>query len=195
PLPAPSEAGFYHRVTEGQTLWAIAKSYNIEISKVAIANRLQDPSRIEAGQMLFIPQPEKKIETTFSGSGSFNMGFMWPVDGSVISYFGQKRNNIVNNGIDILTYKNAPVCAAHDGTVSFCDDKVKGFGKTIIIDHSGGYSTVYTHNSENLVKAGDKVKRGQLIARVGDSSRFGSHVLHFEIRKAQKPQNPFYYLP
>lgn len=197
PLPRPVKQGLYHRVSEGETLWRVAKSYNVEISKIARANRLQDPSKIDVGQMLFIPGVRKRVRVATKEIKTIasKRGFTWPIKGKIISYFGQKRHNVVNNGIDILSQEDAEVVASKGGVVSFSDDKVKGFGKTIIIDHDGDYSTVYAYNSTNLVKAGDKVKRDQVIARAGKSSRSDKYTLHFEIRRRQKPKNPFYYLP
>ncbi len=197
PLPRPVKRGVYHRVSKGETLWRIAKSYNVELSKIAQANRLRDPSKIDVGQMLFIPGANKQMKVAINvvTPAVSKEGFIWPVKGRVVSYFGQKWHDAVNNGIDILSDEGAAVVASKDGTVSFCDDKVKGFGKTIIIAHGGGYSTVYAYNSENLVKAGDRVKKGEVIAKVGKSSRSDKHTLHFEIRKRERPKNPFYYLP
>lgn len=197
PLPPPTQEGIYHTVLEGETLWRIAKSYNVDISKIVQANRLQDPSKITKGQMLFIPRLDKRADAA-SGGGEYAeafKGFVWPVDGVVVSCFGQKSYNMVNSGIDILSKKDADVIASLDGVVSFCDDKVKGFGKTIIIDHNNGYSTVYAYNSQNFVNAGDRVNKGNVIAKVGKSARSDSYMLHFEIRKNKKPVNPFYYLP
>jgi murein DD-endopeptidase MepM/ murein hydrolase activator NlpD len=192
----PSASVIYHTVSEGETLWRIAKTYNIEIGKIAEANKLQDPSKITTGQMLLIPSARKQLivpEEIATDIGK--VGFIWPVKGRISSYFGQKRYNAVNRGIDITAEKGSSVIASRDGVVAFTDDKVKGFGKTIIIGHGDGYSTVYAHNSEILVKPGDDVKRNQVIARVGKSSRSDKYTLHFEIRKRQIPKDPFYYLP
>jgi murein DD-endopeptidase MepM/ murein hydrolase activator NlpD len=80
------------------------------------------------------------------------------------------------------------------GRVIFSEDKVRGFGKTVIIDHGDGIQTVYSHNSEILVKIGEDVRQGKPVAKVGSGGRGNSPYLHFEIRKRHKPQNPFYYL-
>ncbi len=193
PLPTPAKEGLYHQVIEGETLWRIAKNYNVEIGKIAEANKISDISKIEKGLLLFIPKEKAIFEMDTIALNK--TGFIRPVTGKVVSYFGQKRHNMVNNGIDILSDENAPVYAAGDGIVSFCDDKVKGFGKTIIIQHGNDYSTVYTYNSLNLVACGDRVKQGQVIAKAGKNTRSGDYTLHFEIRKKQRPKDPFYYLP
>jgi len=197
PLPRPSALGVYHQIAKGETLWRIGKSYNVEISKIVSANRLGDPSKIEVNQMLFIPGAliKQDIVVKYSPTKTSKDGFILPVNGKIISYYGHKNGNIINRGIDIQASEGAAIAATKDGIVTFCDNKVKGFGKTIIIDHMNSFSTVYAYNSENSVKAGDKVKRGQVIGKVGKSSRTGVYTLHFEIRKNQKTVNPFYYLP
>ena len=97
--------------------------------------------------------------------------------------------------IDIQARDGMVVAASRSGRVIFSEEKVKGFGKTVIIDHGDGIQTVYSHNSEILVKIGEDVKQAQPIAKVGSTGRGNSPYLHFEIRKRHKPQNPFYYLP
>ena len=72
---------------------------------------------------------------------------------------------------------------------------MKGYGKIIIIDHGDGYQSVYAYNSLNLVKNGDYVKQNQVIAKAGKGGRAVTPSLHFEIRKKDKPRNPFHYLP
>jgi murein DD-endopeptidase MepM/ murein hydrolase activator NlpD len=76
----------------------------------------------------------------------------------------------------------------------FVSQALKGFGKTLIIDHNDGYETVYAYNSELLIKQGDSVRQNDCIARVGSSGRASGPMLHFEIRKGGQPQNPLSYL-
>jgi murein DD-endopeptidase MepM/ murein hydrolase activator NlpD len=201
-LSAPSipqqrlENGVYHTILKGQTLWRIAKAYNVDIKDIAEANQLSDIARVETGWSIFIPGAREPIrgELVYEPQES-QSGYIWPVSGNIVSYFGLKGDNVTSKGIDIETQEGQAVKAARSGKVVFCDDKVKGLGKTIIIDHGDGYSTLYAHNSANIVKAGDYVKQGQPIAKAGATGRVKSPTLHFQIRKAHKPQNPFYYLP
>jgi murein DD-endopeptidase MepM/ murein hydrolase activator NlpD len=80
--------------------------------------------------------------------------------------------------------------------VVFSSDNLKRFSKTIIIDHGDGFSTVYARNAQILVKPGESVQRGTLIAKVGSNSmRDKNTYLHFEIRKSHIPKNPYFYLP
>jgi len=195
PLQKPYADGLYHTVLKGQTLWRIAKAYHVELEELVRANRISDPTKITAGQMIFIPGARDSIRGDLKVALPVNMEmYIWPIKGRIISRFGDKNSNISNKGIDIAAYEGQVVVAARSGKVVFCDDKVKGIGKAIIIDHGDGYSTLYAHNSVNLVDCGDFVKQNQPIAKAGKTGRATRPVLHFEIRKGHKPQNPFYYL-
>ena len=121
--------------------------------------------------------------------------FVWPVRGRVISIFGTRRRGTVNKGIDIQAQPGEEVVAARAGQVSFVHESLPGFGKTIIIEHGGGFASVYAYVSEIFVRQGEQVAQRQQIARVGSTGRTEVPALHFEIRREQKPQNPLRYLP
>ena len=120
--------------------------------------------------------------------------FVWPVQGQVISQYGSKVDRIINKGIDIKAEEGQSVRAAKGGRVVYTDSHQKGFGKTVILDHGDRCQTVYSYNSEILVRVGDEVKRGEAIARVGSTGRAKAASLHFEIRRDGEPQNPVNYL-
>lgn len=189
--------GFYHEVSRGETLWGISKEYSVSLREIVKINRIPNASKIEVGQLILIPR--KKVSSAKPKAASYNSSkyenFMWPVKGKVVSYFGSTLNMVKNKGIDIRAREGLTVAASRSGRVSFASDGMKGYGKTIIIDHAGDFQTVYAHNKENLVMVGQKVNRGEAIARVGQTGRTGYPTLHFEIRKGHEPQNPFYYLP
>ena len=191
-----SVPGIYHKVANNETLWNISKDYNIRLDDLVAANKIPDASKINSGQLIFIPNAAKdtytEINKSFSTSDS---GFIWPVKGRVLTHFGIRYNGIKSKGIKIKAKEGVKIVAARSGEISFCEDKVKGKGRTIIIDHHDGFITVYAHNSENLVTAGQAVRQGETIAKVGSTGRSETPQLYFEIRKGHKPQNPFYYLP
>jgi murein DD-endopeptidase MepM/ murein hydrolase activator NlpD len=197
----PSVPGKYHKVKRGETLWGISRTYRISLNEIVSINRIPDASTIKVGQMIFIPdEPKKPIKTTsYKTSNKISKpaedNFLWPVKGKVIRYYGLKYDGIKSKGIKIKARSGEEVKAARSGTVSFCEDKLKGKGKTIIIDHHDGFLTVYAHNSENLVDLGEEVRQGDVIALAGSTGRCSYPQLYFEIRKEHKPQNPFYYLP
>lgn len=195
PITPPVSQGVYHRVEKGQTLWRISKAYNIDIVTLVRANRLPDPSVISAGQLLFIPGATKKKGVSKRTTYSSRQGFIWPVQGKVISFYGMKSKGVTSKGISILAKEGTLVKAVKDGKISFVDEKVKGKGKVVIIDHLDGYLTLYAHNSQLLVSPGEVVKQGQAIAKVGETGRVDKPQLYFEIRKGRSAKNPFYYLP
>ena len=190
--PDITTPGIYHRVVKGQTLWKISKIYNVDLDEIARFNRISDATNIETGQLIFIPHGQKPQYIPKAVYSSEE--FIWPTKGKVISSFGQTFNNMINKGINIQPYGNTDVVASRSGKVVFYSDKFESFGKTIIIDHNDGFSTVYARNQEVFIKAGDRVQKGSLIARAGSAGRDKTTYLHFEVRKKHLPQNPFFYL-
>lgn len=188
--------GVYYEVKRGDTIWKISKLYDIEVERIVKANRLPDATKINVGQKLFIPSAGRSADYAMVDVARSSTGkFSWPVAGKVISYFGSKKGLVANKGIDIEAVEGSKVVASDSGVVSFIDENMKGLGKTLIIDHENGFSTVYAHNSEILVNVGQRVKQNQLIAKVGQTGRAKKPYLHFQIRKGHEAQNPFYYLP
>lgn len=189
--PTSALPGVYHRVERAQTLFGISKMYNVDIDELIKANRIFDASRIEFGQLIFIPRAQKKPSASIKYSGD---EFIWPVKGRVIAAFGSTVNNMVNKGINISAPIDTEVVSSRNGKVVFYNSDFLAFGKTVIIDHQDGFLTVYGRNSKVFVKLGDYVSKGTVIAAVGSSGRDKSPYLHFEIRKGHIPQNPYYYL-
>ena len=185
PLAPPAGIpGIYHRVEKGETLWRISRLYNVNLEDLINANHISDATNIEIGQSVFIPHGRLKQEVS---SQNFGDDFLWPAKGRVVSTFGQVSQDLVNKGLNIRNQEDQGVAASRSGRVVFYDPDLRGFGKTIIIDHADGFSTVYAGLDESLVKPGDTVQKGAPIAR-------GIN-LHFEIRKGYVSQNPYFYLP
>ena len=120
--------------------------------------------------------------------------FRWPVRGKVITSYGAKTNGKSNDGINLAVPEGTPVKAAEDGVVAYSGNELKGYGNLVLIRHTNGYVTAYAHASELLVKRGDTIKRGQIIAKSGQSGEVGSPQLHFEIRKGSSPVDPLQFL-
>lgn len=184
--------GVYHRVERGETLWSISKAYDAHLEELARINRIPDSSSIEVGQLIFIPnrQTARNVQLKYASDD-----FIWPVKGRVIATFGQTHNNIINKGINIQPRSTGDVMAARSGKIVFYSDNFGGYGKTIIIDHGDGLSTVYARNSDVFVRIGEAVQKGAVIAKAGYAGRDKNTYLHFEIRKGHIAQNPYYYLP
>jgi len=137
-------------------------------------------------QVLMVGTKEKPSGV---GTGSFAV----PYNGNITSRYGQ-RSMGNHKGVDIVGPTGSPIYASDDGVVTYADFENGGYGNIVKIDHQNGYETYYAHCSEILVKKGDVVKKGGLIAKVGSTGRStGSH-LHFEIRKNGETQNPLDYI-
>ncbi|RTL92628.1 LysM peptidoglycan-binding domain-containing protein, partial [Ancylobacter aquaticus] len=120
--------------------------------------------------------------------------FRWPVRGRVISGFGPKPGGQQNEGVNISVPEGTAVKAAEDGVVAYAGSELKGYGNLVLIKHADGWVTAYANNSALEVKKGDTVKRGQVIAKAGQTGNVTSPQLHFEIRKGSQPVDPSQYL-
>ena len=121
-------------------------------------------------------------------------GFVWPVEGRLISRFGAKGKGLHNDGINLAAPRGAPVQAAQAGVVAYAGNELRGFGNLLLIRHDKGLMSAYAHNEALLVKSGDTVRRGQTIARVGSSGSVDQPQLHFEIREGREAVNPLRFL-
>jgi murein DD-endopeptidase MepM/ murein hydrolase activator NlpD len=121
--------------------------------------------------------------------------FRWPVRGRVITAFGAKTNGQQNDGINLAVPEGTAVRAAEDGVVAYAGNELKGYGNLILVRHANGFVTAYAHASEISVKRGDQVRRGQVIAKSGQTGSVTSPQLHFEIRKGSSPVDPMQHLP
>lgn len=119
--------------------------------------------------------------------------FVWPASGDVSSRFGP-RGNSSHDGIDIRAFEGSPVRAAADGVVVY-SDRLRGYGNVVILQHRSGLSTVYAHNQANLARVGARVRRGDVIASVGQTGKTTGPNLHFEVRRNNVARDPLRYLP
>jgi murein DD-endopeptidase MepM/ murein hydrolase activator NlpD len=133
----------------------------------------------------------KDPDETASIGNAGDTDFRWPVRGRIISAFGGASGN---EGINIAVPEGTLVKAAEAGTVAYAGNEVKGYGNLILIRHDNGYVSAYAHNGDITVKRGEKVKRGQVIAKSGQSGNVTSPQLHFEIRKGSTPVDPMPHL-
>ncbi|MDP3804897.1 MAG: LysM peptidoglycan-binding domain-containing M23 family metallopeptidase [Candidatus Omnitrophota bacterium] len=194
-MPIATKTGMiHHTVRSGQTLWTISKIYGVDLNSLIMANDIRDSALLEKGHVLVIPGAYRRKETPSYYAVS-NESFAWPIRGYLLAPFGSKVNNVINKGIDIKASEGSSVKAARSGKVVYCDSHLKGFGKTVIIDHGEGLQSVYSYNSDIMVSVGLKVAKSETIAKVGMTGRAKEPSLHFEVRKDGEPQNPLYYLP
>lgn len=125
-------------------------------------------------------------ETATAGTAVALGGINWatPTSGKIVQPY-----TVASKGVDVLGKEGQSVVAAYDGTVAYSGNGLKGYGNLVIIKHNNGYLTAYSHNKLNVVKEGDKVKRGQKIAELGKTES-DRPLLHFELRKNGKPMDP-----
>lgn len=121
-------------------------------------------------------------------------GMRWPVRGKIISGFGPKANGLKNEGINIAVPEGTSIRAADSGVVAYAGNELKGYGNLVLIRHENGYVTAYAHAKELFVKRGDTVKRGDVIAKAGQTGSVSSPQLHFEVRKGAVALDPMKFL-
>ncbi|HEY3911704.1 MAG TPA: peptidoglycan DD-metalloendopeptidase family protein [Stellaceae bacterium] len=120
--------------------------------------------------------------------------FLWPVRGHVLENYGTGPDGTHNDGINIAAPRGAPVQATDAGVVAYAGNELRGYGNLVLIKHPNGWISAYAHCDLILVRTGQKVARGQVIARVGSTGNVSEPQLHFELRRGKQPVNPRDYL-
>ena len=128
--------------------------------------------------------PRQEAEAPHGG------GFMWPVRGPIVEGFGAGPNGTRNEGINIAAPRGAPVRAADAGVVAYVGNELRGYGNLILIKHPQGWISAYAHCGTVLVRRGERVRRGQVIARIGATGDVKEPQLHFELRHGKKAVDP-----
>lgn len=179
-----------HRVSRGETLWSLSRRYGTSVGQLMDLNQITDPASLKAGHELIIAGNSKGAQPV---AGQVKkMVFVWPLKGRITSQYGP-RNGEFHHGLDIAGEMGELIRAGENGVVTTVG-YLPFYGNTVIIDHGGGYKTLYGHISEYLVNKGDTVEKGQPIARVGSTGRSTGPHLHFEVRINDKTVNPIHYL-
>ncbi len=235
-----------HDVSSGDTIYSISRAYGVSPQQIVAANGLTMKSKLSLGQSLKIPggstpnvaqsdveeigtkpavvadlkpdtspdAPAKVSEvpeipqagsdkgnqqvaentTPATPAGESGMSLRWPVRGKVIGEFGKKPGGAKNEGVNIAVPEGTSVRAAEEGVVAYAGNELKGYGNLVLIRHEGGYVTAYAHAKELFVKKGDSVKRGDVIAKAGQTGAVDSPQLHFEVRKGATALDPLKFL-
>ena len=193
--------GVYHVVEKGMTLWRIARGYGVDLETLQWVNAIEDVTDIPVGMRIFIPGAGKVLHLKPYRPGEIPtprppqaVAIMWPLNAAPSSAYGPRRGRR-HEGIDLPRPKGTPISAAANGRVVYSGQGMKGYGKVIVVKHNEDISTVYAHNSKNLVRMGERVKQGQVIARVGSTGRATGPHLHFEVRRRGVAEDPLRYLP
>lgn len=173
---------------------AATKASASTISKGGTKNASQANAKtqpVKHAQQKISSDPNKKLPSIAARSSS---KFSWPVRGKILSHYGAKSGGLFNDGINIGASRGTAVKAAENGVVAYAGNEVKGMGNLVIIQHSGGWMTVYAHMDSMSVRRGARVSVGQKIGTVGATGKVDQPQLHFEIRKGTKAYNPSSYL-
>ncbi len=220
---AAEQGGVVHHVQAGQTLWRISRVYGVPLEVLLRENSLDNPAQLAAGTLLYVPgatmelyvppappdpaplaraetRPARRVApSSIPRAGMKPLDpaargepFSWPAPGVLISAFGTRERDR-HDGIDLACPEGTPVRAADDGVVLYAGEQ-RGYGNLVLIAHDADVITVYAHNSRNLVSQGDKVTRGEEIARVGRTGNATGPHLHFEVRVGTHPHDPLGFL-
>lgn len=183
-----------HKVKSGENLGLIARKYSTTTKELMKVNNLSS-SRINPGQELKISGSTLTPKIT-AVPNTENINFYWPVQWKgVNSRWGYRTHPVsgkkssFHTGVDLKAPMNTPVKSAKSGTVRIAG-WLRGYGKTVIIDHANGYSTLYAHLDSINVKAGQKVSSGSLIAQSGQTGNVTGPHLHLEVRLNEKTMDP-----
>lgn len=212
-----NKGGVIHTVEKGETVYRIAHTYQINLKEIKKANPRLQLGQIYPGQKILIPgakenkEVQKFIEQNIQKQSRLNQqkinkthqqtvskkskrqiysknrfNFKWPYHGKVTAGYG-KKNGKMHNGIDIQTPSEQALQASEKGMVVYADSSLEGYEKMIILQHGQAVFTVYAYLGEFLVKKGDKVNKGQSIAKTKKES---PSFYHFEIRMEKTALDP-----
>ena len=205
----PNQDGILITVKSGQTVEKLAKEYGIFPEAILSANMMSSGAALVVGKEIFLP--EAKAITFIESGGkkgavtqnvkqmvTAKQGFGWPVVGKISSPFGWRKDPVrggrdFHTGLDIKAPKGRPIVASAAGRVVH-SGWMGGYGKTIVISHPNGMTTLYAHCSQLIAKTGTNVKRGQRVALVGSTGRSTGNHVHFEVRRNGTPMNPLKFI-
>ena len=187
-LQVPRASGVVHTVKPGETLWAISRRYGVSMRAIQEANGLESPDLLRPGTRLVIPGATRaRVEQVVVG-GRLQRAFSWPVRGRISSGYGWRWGRM-HEGIDIAVPVGTPVRAAASGRVVYAGWG-GNYGYLVSIDHGNGVVTRYAHNSRLVVRTGQTVSRGQIVAYSGNTGNSTGPHLHFEIRHRGRAVDP-----
>jgi lipoprotein NlpD len=213
PRDLSGNKGYYY-VKQGDTLFSIGFRAGLGYKRLARWNNIPPPYNIHVGQKIKLfntkqrykggtkrnrrksssvkmrDSSQKKTLNSTNDKKLLKFNCQWPLKGTILKTYSQSGRK----GIRIQGKMGQPVKAAASGKVVYSGNGLIGYGNLLIIKHNDTFLSAYANNSRLLVKEGQTVRKGQIIAEVGRGSG-KKPSLHFEIRKNGKPVNPIWYLP
>ncbi|MGK0288729.1 MAG: murein DD-endopeptidase MepM/ murein hydrolase activator NlpD [bacterium] len=195
-----TKVGFWYTWKNGDSLEKLSTKYQISILELRKINEIYDSADLANGIQVFIPRKQKvssstsrPVIITARQNTNKKMNLAWPANGTLSSGFGF-RGIRMHYGVDLTKDRGRSIFAAEAGVVEF-SGKMRGFGKTIIIKHQNGVKTLYAHSERLYVSKGQRVRKKQIISKMGTTGRSTGIHLHFEVHVQGKPQNPLRFLP
>lgn len=200
-LRVPNQDGILVTVRANQTIDKLADEYSIYKEAIITANGLEQGAELAKGREIFLPGAKvvafietAKGKSAISERTREESKLAWPTVGRITSQFGWRGDPIrggrdFHTGLDIAAPLGRSIAAAASGRVVYAG-WMSGYGKTLVISHSGGMTTMYAHCSKLLARQGENVKRGEKIALMGSTGRSTGCHLHFEVRRGGTPVNP-----
>lgn len=206
----PSEAGVFHTLGPGETVEDLARKSGLSVEEIVEVNGLTSAKDVTTGQVLFLPaggrveagvepraspqsQARRDVPAQTVAPASASAVLAWPVDGVVLRSFSTGR--IPYDGLLLAAPEGFRVHAAADGEVLFAGDQGTAFGLVVVVRHADDLVTVYGHLGESQVRAGDRLRVGQVIGAVGMSGGQDSPRLHFQVRRGRTAVDPRLFLP
>ena len=200
-LRIPNQDGILVTVRANQTVDKLAAEYSIYKEAILAANGLEKDAALEKGREIFLPGVKvvafietAKGKSAIADTARAESRLAWPAVGRITSTFGWRSDPIrggrdFHTGLDIAAPRGRSIVAAASGRVVYAG-WMSGYGKTIVISHAGGMTTMYAHCSKLMAGQGESVKRGEKIALMGNTGRSTGCHLHFEVRRGGTPVNP-----
>jgi lipoprotein NlpD len=189
PVPMPPSAT-PPRKTEPRADKRPATEANLASAQAESGARTEPVRSVAPAPAPSAPAPAIAAGSTVTANDDDKLSWMWPADGRIVATFDEGRNK----GIDIAGRPGQQVVAAGAGKVMYAGSGIRGYGNLVIVKHNNSLLSAYAHNRKIVVKEGDNVAKGQMIAEMGDSDA-DSVKLHFEIRQQGKPVDPSRFLP
>ncbi len=214
-VSVPTRGFAKHTVETGETIYSIARLYNVSVTSLAKLNKLDAEFTIYLGQNIIIPitqnkisPPKKKIKTASEtlvdkkdksvplsekqNAISTKNVFILPVKGKIISKYNPNNEKQKNQGIDFQVSPGSPVFAAASGNVALITDNTKNFGKIVLIRHKNNLISIYGRVAKVIVKKNEVVTKGQKIGLMAEKANDGKNqtILHFELRRGTQSVNP-----
>ncbi len=198
-----------YRVRPGDTLYSLSRRFEVPLETLAATNGITAPYSLAIDQQLVIPGAAAAAAATTPAAPSSaseaarqsendsilvsktpGSRFAWPLRGDIVMGFGVNDGGVRNDGINIAAPVGAPVRAAADGEVVYTGAELEGYGNLLLIRHEDGWVSAYAHTDTILVEKGEKVRQGQVVAKVGKTGAVEQSQLHFELRHELKPRDP-----